>query len=411
MHLLVATHDLYPDPGSGGTGRYVYETARRLVERDHRVSVITRRRGDVPARETVEGMDVYRYDLDVAGESAPTVAAQLPAARRAVARAVDEAGASGDAESADVDVVSFQGPVTSPLTHLAADPNVPRICTFHSPWPTEYRIRAGHEDAVGPTRRRINVAVRAAIESGVLQTCDGVLTLSEFMGRRLAAVYGDGFDPTVVPGGVDLDRYAPDAGTADYLDDDGVSFLTVRRLSPRMGHGTLLEAFARVAETHPDATLHVAGDGPLREELEADAERLGIADRTDFLGYVPDAELPAAYASADVFVLPTQRLEGFGLATLESLASGTPVAATPVGGTTEILSGYADRTGVDADLLTEGTGADALAEAMADWADLPPDRRERAGRVCRRLTAERFDWDRTVDRLESVYASRADGES
>jgi len=86
MHLLVAAHDLYPDPGSGGTGRYVYETARRFVDRGHRVSVVTRRRGDVPERERRDGIDVCRYDIEIAGESAPSIAAQLPGAAESVAR-------------------------------------------------------------------------------------------------------------------------------------------------------------------------------------------------------------------------------------------------------------------------------------------------------------------------------------
>ena len=406
MHLLVATHDLYPDPGSGGTGRYVFETGRRLAERGHRVSVITRRRGDVPERDAVEGMDVYRYDVTVAGESAGTVLPQLPAAVRTVAEFVTEAE-----EPSPVDVVGLQGPVTSPLVHLAVDRDVPRVCTFHSPWPTEYRIRAGHEGELGAARRRFNALVRRTVESRVLGASDDVLALSEFMAGRLRAVYGDRFDPTVVPGGVDVDRYRPDAGTFEPIaDEGGVSFLTVRRLSPRMGHSALLRAFARVTGTHPNARLFVAGDGPLREELETEAEGLGVADRVTFLGYVPDEDLPAAYASADAFVLPTQRLEGFGLATLEALSSGTPTVGTPVGATPEVLSGYERLADVDAPLLTDDADPSALAAAMSAWADLPADRRASAGRACRRFTERQFTWDRVVDRLESTYASHVEGE-
>ncbi|WP_254546542.1 glycosyltransferase family 4 protein [Halomarina pelagica] len=407
MHVLITAHDLYPDPGSGGTGRYVYETARRLVDRGHRVSVLTRRRGDVPRRDRIEGIDVYRYDVTIAGETAPSIAARLPDALASVADAVDALGASRGPGSAEVDLLSFQGPVTSLLAHLVTDGGVPRTCTFHSPWPTEYRIRADHESALAPCRRRLNARIRRAVEARVLAACDGVVTLSDFMADELRRVYGADASPTVVPGGVDTDRYSPDAGSFEAMDGDGdgVSFLTVRRLSPRMGHDLLLEAFARVRDRHPDASLYVAGDGPLREELERSAARLGVGDATTFLGYVPDADLPAVYASADVFVLPTRRLEGFGLATLEALASGTPAVGTAVGGTVEILADYSNESAVPADLLVPAPTVDGLATAMVEWAALPPDVRADAGRACRRRTEERFTWERTVAALEAEYES------
>src|SRR5207249_11624167 len=62
-----------------------------------------------------------------------------------------------------------------------------------------------------------------------------------------------------------------------------------------------------------------------------------------FLGFIPDETLPSYYHAADVFVLPTRELEGFGLVTVEALACGTPVLGTPVGATPEVLSGLEDR--------------------------------------------------------------------
>jgi glycosyltransferase involved in cell wall biosynthesis len=400
MELLVGAHDLYPDPGSGGTGRYVYETARRLADRGHSVSVLTRWRGDVPARETVAGVRVARYDLSVAGEPAPRVAAQLPSALRTVRGHLDALP--------DPNVVSLQGPVTGPLLDLFAGSDPALSATFHSPWPTEYRIRAGHEDRLSAPRRRVNAAVRGRIERRTLAGCDEVLTLSRFMAGRLRESYGRVADPAVVPGGVDLDRYRPDAGTyGPMADGDGeFAFLTVRRLSPRMGHAALLDAFARVAADRPDARLYVAGDGPLRGELERRADALGVGDRVAFLGYVPDDRLPSAYATADCFVLPTTALEGFGLATLEALASGAPVIATPVGATTEILSGLDDDR-VRAPTLVESADPAALAEGMAAWADRPADERAAAGRACREYVRENYTWERTTDALEARYAALA----
>lgn len=397
MHVLVAAHDFYPDPGSGGTGRYVHETARRLVDRGHRVSVVTRRRGDVPCREVVAGVAVRRYDFEVADRAAPAVLRQLPGARRAVATHVGELTAEEP-----VDLLSPQGTVTPLLVGGAVDADVPRVPTVHSPWPVEYRIRTRGERS-GP-RLVANAATRHALERYALSRAARTVTLSGYMRDVLADRYGAGLDVSVVPGGVDADRFSPAARPADGLDGDP-AFLTVRRLAARMGHDLLLAAFAEVAAAHPAARLYVAGDGPLRERLRERAEALGVADRTTFLGYVPDEGLPGLYAAADVFVLPTRELEGFGLATLEALASGTPVVATPVGGTVEVLSGLADDPAVPEPVLADAADADALADRLLAWAGRSAGDLAAAGRASRRHARERFPWSRTVDGLESVYGS------
>ena len=118
---------------------------------------------------------------------------------------------------------------------------------------------------------------------------------------------------------------------------------------------------------------------------------------------VPDDDLPAVYRSADIFVLPTRELEGFGLATLEALASGLPVVATPVGGTLELLSGLQARPSIPEPMLVASVDADTVASGMLAWADLPEGALADAARTCRRYTSGRFTWDRTAARLESLY--------
>lgn len=402
MHVLVAAHDFYPDPRSGGTGRYVYETARRLVGRGHQVSVLTRRRGDVPERESIEGIAVYRYDVSVAETPAHRVLTQLPDAVRAVAHHYEAAS-----DENIPDVLHFQGPVTSLLVSRIAPKSIPAVCTFHSPWPTEYRLRT-RDAARSSVRRELNARVRWLLERRVLGRSARVVTLSEFMRAQLRRTYGAGRSATVVPGGVDLDRFTPNAGDHPPVAHDGPIVLTVRRLSPRMGHEVLLEAFAAISDDVPGPRLVVVGDGPARQRLQRRARTLGIADRTSFLGYVPDGDLPTAYATADVFVLPTTELEGFGLATLEALASGTPVVGTTVGATPEVLGPLADAPEIPTSILVEAGDAEALAARLRAWTTLPDRVRERAGRTCRLYVRERYPWSRTVDGLESVYRNAID---
>ncbi len=88
----------------------------------------------------------------------------------------------------------------------------------------------------------------------------------------------------------------------------------------------------------PDALLVVAGAGSERERLEARTKTLGLAHAVRFQGFIPDETLPAAYAAADLNVLPSIALEGFGLTAVEALAAGTPSIVTPIGGMPEIVT-------------------------------------------------------------------------
>ncbi|WP_232685655.1 glycosyltransferase family 4 protein [Halobacterium zhouii] len=403
MHVLVAAHDLYPDAGSGGTGRYVYETGRRLVERGHRVTVVTRRRGSEPTRGSVAGMNVYRYDVRVADQSWPTVVRQLPNAARAVASAVESAGRP--------DVFSVQGHVIGLLCDRVVPDDVRRVPTFHSPWSVEYRLRTRNADR-SPVRRRLNAELRRGLERRLLARSDQVVTLSAFMRERLRETQPRlDVSVDVVPGGVDAERFSPDARPHPAMDASGTRFLTVRRLSPRMGHALLLEAFARATDGPDDGEsphLYVAGDGPLRELLERRAHDLGLGDCVTFLGYIPDADLPGAYAAADAFVLPTTELEGFGLATLEALAAGTPVLGTAVGGTVELLSGLRDRSAMPSPVLVSPE-RDALAAGLREWMAADADALAAAGCAAREYVCEQYPWSRTVDALVGAYKREAPG--
>jgi glycosyltransferase involved in cell wall biosynthesis len=114
-------------------------------------------------------------------------------------------------------------------------------------------------------------------------------------------------------------------GRPDYV------VLTPARLHEQKGHAYLLAAAAQV----PDATFVLAGDGPLRTELERRARELGIADRCVFLGHRSD--VPDLLAAADLLVLPSL-FEGLPVSVLEARAAQRPVVATAIGGTDEAVT-------------------------------------------------------------------------
>ena len=145
----------------------------------------------------------------------------------------------------------------------------------------------------------------------------------------------------------------------------------------------------------PDALVLIAGDGPLRGELERQITSFGLADTVRLLGFVPDAELPRAYRAADLTVVPTVALEGFGLIVVESLAAGTPCFVTPVGGLPEAVGGLSRA------LLLRSTGAEAIADGLADaltGATPLPSPRE-----CVDFVRKHYDWPVIAERVRLVY--------
>jgi glycosyltransferase involved in cell wall biosynthesis len=152
--------------------------------------------------------------------------------------------------------------------------------------------------------------------------------------RARAALLALGLEPervVVMPASVDPARVR--AATAAQP-DPRYDVVTACQLIPRKRLGELLQALAIVRETHPDLRAAIAGRGPLRESLEAEAERLGLGDAVDFLGFVADVE--RVYAGARVFALPSQR-EGLSIAMTEAMACGVPVVVTDIGEARDVV--------------------------------------------------------------------------
>ena len=209
-----------------------------------------------------------------------------------------------------------------------------RVLHFHGPWFAEGRVQGNSIPRVAGkwltevlTYRRPNLRHIAA--SAAFRT-----TLHRCFGIRESRI-------RVVHPGVDAHRFREgDKSTARAslgLPQDVPLFVTVRRLEPRMGIDVALQALRRV----PDAHLAVCGAGSLDEQLRVHAAELGVAGRVTFLGRVPDEALPAVYQAADVSLVPTVALEGFGLVVLESFACGTPVISTDSGGLVEAQGPFA----------------------------------------------------------------------
>jgi glycosyltransferase involved in cell wall biosynthesis len=113
-----------------------------------------------------------------------------------------------------------------------------------------------------------------------------------------------------------------------------------------------------IAAAIPDVLLCIAGQGPLRTSLHAQVERLGLTRNVHFLGFVTEDALPHLFYSAEINIVPTTALEGFGLVAAEAMATGTPSMVTPVGGLPEVVGGLSQS------LIFSGTRSTDLAECL-----------------------------------------------
>jgi len=246
----------------------------------------------------------------------------------------------------------------------------------------------------GPTRLALRRASRAV---------DAVTYLSEATLPELRSGIDPGTPLVQLAGGVRAYRFAGADGAAirrRHGLGDGPVVLSVSRLVRRKGQDVLLAAWPRVLARFPDARLLIVGDGPMRRRLGEAAGAFGGS--VVVAGPVPEAELAAHYAAAQVFALPCRddrrglQTEGLGLSTLEASAAGLPVVVGRSGGSPASL--LDSETGLLVD-PRPGPVAAALLELLAD-----PGRARRLGAAGQRWVRERWGWEAAAERLVAVLA-------
>lgn len=265
------------------------------------------------------------------------------------------------------------------------------VVHFHGPWASESKREGGRMHAVFCKRM---------LERAVYHRADRFIVLSKAFRDLLCEEYGVPAERVhVIPGGVEVEKFQPmdvvEARQRLVWPQKQKIIVCVRRLARRMGLENLIEAFAKATVDHPDVKLMIGGQGPLREELEQQVRHAGLAKQVSFLGFIPESALPSVYAAADVSIVPSSALEGFGLISLESLACGTPVLVTPVGGLPDTVSG------LDGDLVLRGTSVDHIAEGLRGWLDGTRSLPTRA--ACREHVMRSFTWEHIARQVCEVY--------
>jgi len=371
----------------GGAERVLRQQAVGLVSAGHQVDLLTRATDEAVSMEVViGGAREWRFPVSRSNEWSfvrSTVRGALSVLDRLTRK-----------NSYDMAIIHQALAGLGPL-YLRRNAAAEWLYVCHSLAHEEYLTRtAAATSLFSKMRRRVNVLVRRGIEWLVMSRSHRIVVLSEFMRQRVMATHGIAPERIVlIPGAADPGLFRPSADRRELrrtleLPEDRTILFTVRNLVPRMGLETLLDALSGLGQVGRHCLLVIGGEGPLRARLEAGIRQRQLEQVVRLVGFIPEEQLVAYYQAADLVLMPTAQLEGFGLVTVEALACGTPVVGTPVGAIPEVLGQ------IDPILISSGTDscsfADALGRVLSRIEE--PVERERLSRKGRSLVERRYNW-------------------
>ncbi len=369
-------------PHFGGVEEACRNLALEYNKRGHRAVVVTSRYPpNLPAREIVQGIEVWRFAFELPSGSPSGVAnfaRQFPR---------DLYGVVSLVKRLKIDVLHVQcvGPNGFYALGASVLTGLPLVVTTQG----ERTMDAGklyEKSIVANWTLRTLLARADYVTACSEQTLDDA---KQFSGLKL-----DGKSRAVY-NGIALDEFQasspPYAHARPFI-------LGIGRVVPQKGFDVLLDAYALLAQARPDAPdLIIAGDGPERERLQAQVSDLGLTGRVHLIGRADRATAVALFKGCAIFVLPS-RQEPQGIVNLEAMICGKPVVAARVGGVPEVV--LDGETG----LLVPGEDAPAFARALeALLAD--PARAHALGEAGRARAEARFTWARIADQYFDIYQS------
>lgn len=207
-----------------------------------------------------------------------------------------------------------------------------------------------------------------------LRNSDAIVAVSKFTKAYLINRFNlDDSDITLIPNGVDLDKFSPSEKPDTLLDRYNLKnkfiLLTVGRLVPRKGIDNTLKALPLALQSIPDLHYMIVGTGPYEDELKHLVDELDLHDHVTFTGRIDETELVDHYRLCDLFIMANRTMpdgdtEGFGLVFLEANACAKPVIGGKAGGAVEaVIDGY---NGISVNAFKPEKIADAITEIYSN---------------------------------------------
>jgi phosphatidylinositol alpha-1,6-mannosyltransferase len=366
-------------PHVGGVESHVGIVATELSRRGHQVTVLTSRHERyLPVKER----DPRGFDIVRTPSLGTLFATPITLSVGKTLRDLD----------ADLFHLHYPPPVTSYFAaRMLRHRDTPTCLTYHC----DLDLKGPAGRLVAGLYQKLFLPLTLDVPDSIIVHTIGYGKTSRFL-RDLPLV--------IIPSLVDTTRFHPgedDTELRKKLGAEGKRILLfVGRLVPHKGVDDLIRALPLLPE---DVLLVIVGDGPDLETLQDFAGNRGVQQRVRFVGAVSAEDLPRYYATATLFVFPSQnRLEGFGLAPLEALASGKPVVVADMPGVREVVVEGEDG------LLAQPLLPENLAEKCIALLN-DPSRMELMGRMARENALKKYSISVVVDRLEKLYLELISG--
>lgn len=364
--------DQFPPRAAGG-GYYVYGLSRKLMERKHQITVITRGSWEKPYyQEKVDGITVNRVRF------IPAFPFHLQPHGFLISRFLK-------AMESNFDVIHLHN-----SNIPVVETSLPTVVTVHG----TMRGHIAHRESLDLH----SFVVRAlspmyiAIDEKVVNSADKVIAVSNACAEELKVLYGIK-SPEIIPNAVDSTFFSP----AHHKDNPKPYVLYTGRLSPEKGLIDLIACAKIVSKDLPELKFALSGRGPLERHLKKMVAKHDLQKRFHFVGYVNRDILLKYYQNATIYVLPSY-WEGLPTTLLEAMACGLPVVGTAVAGTSEVIADH--KTG----FLVPPHNPEKLASAILELLDNET-LREEIGSEARKHVMRFYNWNTIVGKIERVYQS------
>lgn len=360
-------------PAGAGPGYHVFGLSKKLVERNHQVTIITRGSWKKSyTKETIQGITVYRVRF------IPLYPFHLQLHGFFINRFIKSI-------KSHFDIVHLHN-ANIPVVNTS----LPKVVTVH-----------GTMRGYVPYRKildlpslifRIFSSMYITIDRKIIRSADRVIAISKSCAMELKFFYGIANSETVF-NAVDSKFFYP----SNYRSNKNLYVLYAGRLSGEKGLIDLVEGAKYVCNNHLNVKFIIAGNGPLESSLKKLVHSINLKKNFFFIGNVPHNSLIKYYQNAAVFVLPSYR-EGLPTTLLEAMSCGIPVVATAIPGISEVIDNH--KTGILVPPNSPKKLADSILMLLLDSA-----LREIIGKNARKNIREFYDWDIITGKIEKVYES------
>ena len=370
MHICMITREFPPE--GGGIGYYVANLSKKLAERGHKTTIITRGSTKKTIKETIDGIDVYKVSffplypihMQIHGVFVKSLFNSL---------------------ESQFDLVHIHSPVAPPIKT-----KLPIITTVHTPMKIDSKY---HEivNLYSLGQKIQSTYFTPPVEYKLFSISDSITAVAHSVANELKEYGLNPKEITVIGNGVNQEVFAPIQNREikeEYI-------LYTGRLHARKGLIDLLDCAERVCRENKQVRFIVCGGGPFYDKLNEEVQRRGMREKFLLQGFIKKERLIQLYKNATIHVVPSH-YEGLPTVVLEGMSCGLPVVATDVGGNSEVISNNVNG------FLIPSKNPDAMAEIIIKLLN-DPALRERIGKSARKTIEENYSWDKITDKILQCY--------